>query len=350
MNRKSIFMFNLVFILALSFFYTKIVYGYEVHIKEVLSEHVRYDPNFYGLSESTYILAGITMSDIVKPLNYIVEVKWDTNTKELPFQFYSFAFDRAVYKTKLGYVPPTSFDDWDNKSYTFYVNDTPIHTDTIADGALRKLATPKAFYNRMTKTISWNSVAYADGYVVRILNSTDVDDMLFDSRNLGLVNQYTFDAAYHSLLDSGAILSVEAWDYIPGNMNNTSIYVTNSLIFTDVDPQHWAYDYIMAIYEAGITTGCSKNPPKYCPSDNVTREQMAAFIVRAVEGEPPANYCASGSSFSDVPTNHWACKYIKRLSELEITTGCGGGKYCPSDNVTRAQMAAFLARAFLEME
>ncbi len=79
---------------------------------------------------------------------------------------------------------------------------------------------------------------------------------------------------------------------------------------------------------------------------------MAAFIVRAKEGEPAANYCASGSPFSDVDANHWACKYIKKLYELGITTGCAQNplRYCPNDIVTRAQMAAFLARAFLGME
>jgi hypothetical protein len=45
----------------------------------------------------------------------------------------------------------------------------------------------------------------------------------------------------------------------------------------------------------------------------------------------------------------WSCKYIKRLKELRITTGYADGRYGPYDPVTRAQMAAFLARAFLGM-
>jgi len=69
----------------------------------------------------------------------------------------------------------------------------------------------------------------------------------------------------------------------------------------------------------------------------------------AVEGEPPANYCDTGSSFSDVDPTHPMCRYIKRLSELGITTGYGDGTYRPALSVNRAQMAAFLARAFLGM-
>jgi hypothetical protein len=115
--------------------------------------------------------------------------------------------------------------------------------------------------------------------------------------------------------------------------------------FVDVPPGSWAEEAIYKIYQAGITKGCSQNPLKYCPYDPVTRAQMAAFIVRAVEGEPPSDYCVTGSPFSDVSSNTWPCKYIKRLSELEITQGCGPGIYCPNNNVTRAEMAAFLIRA-----
>ena len=118
--------------------------------------------------------------------------------------------------------------------------------------------------------------------------------------------------------------------------------------FTDVSPDTWPCTYIKLLYEAGITKGCGAGI--YCPNDDVTRAQMAAFLIRTIEGEPPANYCATGSPFSDVSPSSLFCKYIKRLSELGITEGCGGGNYCPNDPVTRDQMAAFLARAFLGMD
>jgi hypothetical protein len=31
---------------------------------------------------------------------------------------------------------------------------------------------------------------------------------------------------------------------------------------------------------------------------------------------------------------------------LGVTAGCGGGRYCPTDPVTRAQMAIFLVKTF----
>jgi hypothetical protein len=39
--------------------------------------------------------------------------------------------------------------------------------------------------------------------------------------------------------------------------------------------------FIEQFYRDGITTGCGSNPLIYCPNNNVTRAEMAVFIVRA---------------------------------------------------------------------
>ena len=117
--------------------------------------------------------------------------------------------------------------------------------------------------------------------------------------------------------------------------------------FPDVTANSWAANYVNALYSTGITTGCGGG--NYCPTQTVTRDQMAAFIIRALEGNPAAGYCGATSPFTDVPVSSGFCGHVKRMLELNITTGCGGGNYCPSQTVTRDQMAAFLARAFLGM-
>ena len=48
--------------------------------------------------------------------------------------------------------------------------------------------------------------------------------------------------------------------------------------------------------------------------------------------------------FSDVPVSHPFYSDIQAVANAGVTTGCGGGKYCPEDNVTRGQMAAFMNR------
>jgi hypothetical protein len=48
--------------------------------------------------------------------------------------------------------------------------------------------------------------------------------------------------------------------------------------------------------------------------------------------------------FSDVPAAASYHDDVEALVNAGVTTGCGGGKYCPNDFVTRAQMAQFLNR------
>jgi hypothetical protein len=122
-------------------------------------------------------------------------------------------------------------------------------------------------------------------------------------------------------------------------------YCATGTDFDDVSTTDPFCPYIKRLEELQITTGCGNSD--YCPSGYVSRDQMAAFIVRAVYGEPPADYCSGGSPFTDVDSSSVYCKYIKKLNELGITTGCGANTYCPSDDVPRDQMAVFLYRAFL---
>lgn len=50
------------------------------------------------------------------------------------------------------------------------------------------------------------------------------------------------------------------------------------------------------------------------------------------------------ASFSDVPDDSNIAAAVEWMKARGITNGCGDGKYCPDDSVTRAQMALFLYR------
>lgn len=50
-------------------------------------------------------------------------------------------------------------------------------------------------------------------------------------------------------------------------------------------------------------------------------------------------------TFGDVPVGYWAFQHVEALAASGITAGCGGGNFCPEGNLTRAQMAVFLAKA-----
>jgi len=50
------------------------------------------------------------------------------------------------------------------------------------------------------------------------------------------------------------------------------------------------------------------------------------------------------ATFGDVPEGASYFNDIEALAATGVTTGCGGGNYCPKDFVTREQMAAFMNR------
>jgi hypothetical protein len=118
-------------------------------------------------------------------------------------------------------------------------------------------------------------------------------------------------------------------------------------VFADVPLSNWASDWITQLYADGITSGCQASPLSYCPDRPVTRAQAAILLLRAKHGASYAPPAMGGSTgFGDVSTSYWAAAWIKQLSAEGITSGCGGGNYCPDDPVTRAQVAKFLVLTF----
>jgi hypothetical protein len=149
-----------------------------------------------------------------------------------------------------------------------------------------------------------------------------------------------FDQVNRAQMATFLIRSIEGPDYVPPSCSG---------VFSDVScPGFWAADYIEDLYSRGITTGCGTDPLRYCPFGVVTRAQMSAFLIRSIEG-PSYTPPACSGVFSDVTCpGFWAADYIEDLYSRSITTGCGTDplRYCPFGDVTRAQMAAFLARSF----
>ena len=121
---------------------------------------------------------------------------------------------------------------------------------------------------------------------------------------------------------------------------------TISGALTDTTPTDFFFNAVNLLREYGITGGCSISPPMFCPNDNVTRAQMAIFIVRSIVGGDTFAYSAV-PHFNDVDAGTFGFKWIQKMYELSIAAGCGGGNYCPNDSVTRGQMAIFVIRARL---
>ena len=114
--------------------------------------------------------------------------------------------------------------------------------------------------------------------------------------------------------------------------------------FADVTPTYFAWRFVEAVSDRGVIDGCGGD--NFCPESLISRGEMAQFLLRAKEGEsynPPP--CTS-PLFADVPCSNPLAPWINELSRRGITAGCGGGNYCPNGQVTRSQMAVFLLATF----
>ncbi|MCZ2147472.1 MAG: S8 family serine peptidase [Bryobacterales bacterium] len=117
-------------------------------------------------------------------------------------------------------------------------------------------------------------------------------------------------------------------------------------IFQDVPLSNPFSPYIGLMKDNAITSGCTTTT--YCPDATTTRGQMAVFIVRALMGDS-FDY-QPGPYFTDVPASHPFFKYIQKMRQLGVTSGCTASTYCPDAPVTRGQMAVFIVRARLALQ
>jgi hypothetical protein len=111
------------------------------------------------------------------------------------------------------------------------------------------------------------------------------------------------------------------------------------LPFVDVDEDlnvHAAN--ICRLVEAGITSGLTEDT--YGPGEPVTRQQMAAFLTRALDLEP-----RPGGEFTDVDADNPHAENINAILDAGITSGYPDGTFDPAGELDRQQLATFLARA-----
>lgn len=107
--------------------------------------------------------------------------------------------------------------------------------------------------------------------------------------------------------------------------------------FKDVPKSHKYSGYIYEATKAGIINGYPDGTFK--PDQKVTRGHMAAFIARAYK-------LPNGTqTFKDVPKGHTAYEAVKQLAKAGITTGYTDGTFKPQNNLTKAHLATFVARA-----
>jgi hypothetical protein len=180
---------------------------------------------------------------------------------------------------------------------------------------------------------------------VRLANTNTVDGSGVLNGAGATTSAYSTPKSWTLAAGEGSRTVYVQWRDGAGNWSavvSDSIVVDASLPpFTDIDGSTF-YDDIAWLADSGITKGCS--PTLFCPNDNVTRGQMAAFLHRALPDLP----LGTGKTFIDDNGSTFE-EDIEWLSAAGITQGCSPDRFCPNAPVTRGQMAAFLHRALPDL-
>ena len=114
--------------------------------------------------------------------------------------------------------------------------------------------------------------------------------------------------------------------------------------FSDLDAVPWAVSAINALAQANIVNGVNDSNTLYQPLNHVTRAQFAKMICVLFE-IPQAS--PDASRFSDVPWYAWYIGWVEAAANAGIVQGISDTEFAPEANITREQMATMLYRAIV---
>jgi subtilisin family serine protease len=140
---------------------------------------------------------------------------------------------------------------------------------------------------------------------------------------------------------AGQLVSVAAVS--AGPQTPTPVFLYD---FADVPATHQFYDFVTRMALNGVSAGCGFG--NYCPNLVLDRKSLAVWLVVARYGLnyplPPAT-----GIFSDVPPSSPYAKFIEKLYNDGVSSGCGqpGNPliFCPDSPMTREQVSVFLLRS-----
>lgn len=108
--------------------------------------------------------------------------------------------------------------------------------------------------------------------------------------------------------------------------------------FIDVNESHWFYEAVKFVYEAGLMNGEGENT--FNPQGNLNRAMLVTILYR-LENTPEVT---EANQFSDVSAGQWYTEAVIWASVNGIVNGYEDGTFAPTNNVTREEMAAMLMR------
>ncbi len=110
--------------------------------------------------------------------------------------------------------------------------------------------------------------------------------------------------------------------------------------FKDVGPAYWAKLPIESLATLNMVSGYPNG--NFFPEKTITRAELATLMMKISGMSSEA--LAPIPIFKDVPSKHWASKYIYQGVKIGIVTGYPGARFMPNKAVTRAEGVAIISR------
>lgn len=172
----------------------------------------------------------------------------------------------------------------------------------------------------------------------------------FGGGNVGLSLSYTATKGtpiVEFLSDAGVLTRIaRTYDAEAGALSfkapHFSYYVMSTLEdpcagYTDVDEDGW---YQAAVENAIVNGLMLGTDDKFTPGGDLSRAMLCQILYN-LEGRPAVT---AENPFTDVPAGQWYTDAVVWAYENEIVDGYGNGKFGPTDDITREQLAAIIWR------
>ena len=133
--------------------------------------------------------------------------------------------------------------------------------------------------------------------------------------------------------------TVKREEFVKMLMGVVNIAATGTGVeFADADKNAWYWQYVSKAAASGIVLGV--NDTEFGIGAEITREQMAAMVYRAVTAGGVYIVRTSGTAFADSDSiSDYAKEAAAFMSETGIMNGKSGGMFDPSSTATRAEAA-----------
>jgi hypothetical protein len=200
-------------------------------------------------------------------------------------------------------------------------------------------------YDAVTKSVIFETDHFSK-YVVKTVEASyiDVNDDLWAKRFIEVMSAKGVIAGVgdNRFAPDGLITRAEFAKLI--TVAGKFAAQNKAMKFTDVNETDWFYEYVDAAYYNGIITGYSESV--FAPKDNITRQDMATMISRALGTKAPAASFAQLKYEDNSEISDYAKDAVAKVNAAEIMTGKPGNIFDPKGYTTRAEAAKVIYMFF----